>query len=163
MQYPYGIFPCKDGYVDIAGGLLLLDRVERLLGMPLQEKYGGANQFNTERREEFLSNIWYPWLMERTKREIIEACQKAHPFSGPINTTEDLLQDPHFIERGFWVDIDHPVVGKVTYPGSPAKASEMPWLIRRPAPLLGEHNEDVYSRLGYTKEDLVKMREGGVI
>jgi crotonobetainyl-CoA:carnitine CoA-transferase CaiB-like acyl-CoA transferase len=41
--------------------------------------------------------------------------------------------------------------------------SELPWEIRRPAPLLGQHNEEVYSSLGYSKEDLVKLREGEVI
>jgi crotonobetainyl-CoA:carnitine CoA-transferase CaiB-like acyl-CoA transferase len=84
-------------------------------------------------------------------------------MSGPINTTEDLLREPQFQERGFWAEIDHPVVGKLTCPGMPAISSELPWEIRRPAPLLGEHNEEVYASLGYTREDLMKLREGGII
>jgi len=74
-----------------------------------------------------------------------------------------LLNEPQLQERGFWVEIDHPVVGRLTYPGRPALSAELPWVIRRPAPLLGEHNEEVYTSLGYTKEDLVKLREGGII
>jgi crotonobetainyl-CoA:carnitine CoA-transferase CaiB-like acyl-CoA transferase len=146
LQYPYGIFPCKDGYVDVAGGFMFLDRLEKALGIPLMETYGGANQFNVERREEFLSTIWYPWVMERDRREIVEVCQEHHVMSGPINTTEDLLNEPQFRERGFWVDVDHPVAGKVTYPGRPAQSSELPWQVRRPAPLLGQHNEEVSRR-----------------
>ena len=50
----------------------------------------------------------------------------------------------------------------VTYPGAPAKLSETPWQAGR-APLLGEHNEEIYGRLGHTKEELVRLREEGVI
>lgn len=142
---------------------MFLDRFEKLLGMPLMERYGGANHFNVERREEFFSNIWYPWTMERTMKEIVEACQENHILSAPLNTSEGLLQDSHLQTRSFWVESDHPVVGRMTYPGRPALSSELPWAIRRPAPLLGEHNEEIYTRLGYAKGDLVKLREGGVI
>ena len=163
LQYPYGIFPCADGYVDVAGGFMFLNRIEKVLGMSLMETYGGANQFDVERREEFLANIWYPWIMERTRREIVEACQEKRVMSAPINTTEDLLQEPQFQKRGFWAEAEHPVVGKLTYPGSPSISDELPWAIRSPAPLLGEHNEEIYAPLGYNREELVKLREGGII
>ncbi len=163
LQYPYGIFPCSDGYVDVAGGFMFLNRIERVLKMPLMETYGGINQFDVNRREDFFGSIWYPWIMERTRKEVVEECQAARVMSAPINTTEDLLNDPAFQERGFWAEADHPVAGRLTYPGRPALCSELPWEIRRPAPLLGQHNEEVYTTLGYYKEDLVKLREGGII
>ncbi|MBE0480495.1 MAG: CoA transferase [Dehalococcoidia bacterium] len=163
LQYPYGIFPCKDGYVDVAGGYMFLDRLEKVLEMSLMEQYGGVNQFVPDRREEFLGTIWYPWIMERTRSEIVELCQKHRVFSAPINTTEDLLREPQFREREFWAEVEHPVVGKLTYPGRPALSSGLPWSLKSPAPTLGQHNSEVYSRLGYTKADLTKLREGGVI
>lgn len=163
MQYPYGIFPCADGYVDVAGGFMFLNRIEKVLKMPLMEKYGGINQFDLAHREEFMSSIWYPWVLERTRKEIVEICQESRVFSAPINTTEDLLADPAFQEREFWAEADHPVVGNLTYPGRPALCSELPWALSRPAPLLGQHNEEVYTSLGYSKADLVKLREGGII
>jgi len=163
LQYPYGIFPCADGYVDVAGGFMFLNRIEKVLGMSLMETYGGVNQFDVERREEFLASVWYPWVMERTRREIVEACQQDRVISAPINTTEDLLKEPQFRERGFWTEASHPVVGKLTYPGRPALSTELQWEIKKTAPLLGEHNREVYASLGYTKEDMVKLREGGII
>jgi crotonobetainyl-CoA:carnitine CoA-transferase CaiB-like acyl-CoA transferase len=163
MQFPFGVFPCKDGYVDVAAGFMWLDRLETVLGMPLVERYGGANHFNLERREEFLSTIWYPWIMERTRKEIVEACQKDHVFSCQVNTVEDLLKEDQMNQRGFWIDIDHPVVGKLTYPGRPALSTDLPWVIRRPAPLLGQHNEEIYTRIGYTKEDISRLRQMGSI
>ena len=94
---------------------------------------------------------------------IIEAVQAAGVLCGPINTTEDLINDVHWTARGFWAEIDHPVTGKLNYPGAPFKMMETPWRVGRPAPLLGQHNEEVYGELGYSKEDLVRLKEGGVI
>jgi crotonobetainyl-CoA:carnitine CoA-transferase CaiB-like acyl-CoA transferase len=163
MQFPFGIFPCKDGYVDVAGGFMFLDRFESVLGMELMERYGGANHFDLQIREEFFSNIWYPWIMERTRKQVVDACQEGHVLCAPLNTPEDLVNEDHLKERGFWARADHPVVGELTYPGRPASSAELTWEIRRPAPLLGQHNEEVYSSLGYSREDVVKLREMGVI
>jgi crotonobetainyl-CoA:carnitine CoA-transferase CaiB-like acyl-CoA transferase len=55
------------------------------------------------------------------------------------------------------------MTGKVLYPGAPYRAKEMPWDVRRPAPLLGQHNEEVYGALGYNRQDMVKLKENGVI
>jgi len=70
----------------------------------------------------------------------------------------------HLAERGFFVEIDHPKAGKLKYPGAPCKFSSPLWQLKRPAPLLGQHNEEVFcQRLGYTRKELVKLRQAGVI
>jgi crotonobetainyl-CoA:carnitine CoA-transferase CaiB-like acyl-CoA transferase len=163
LQYPFGVFPCKDGYVDVAAGFLWIDRLERVLRMPLMERFGGTNQFDLERREEFFSRVWYPWAMERTKKEIVEECQKGRVLSAPVNTAADLLEEEQLRGRGFWVEIDHPVVGKLTYPGGAIKSEELPRVPGRPAPLLGQHNNEVYGGMGYSVAEITKMRELGVI
>jgi len=119
-------------------------------------------QAKPEVAEEFLS-ILIPWLLERTKREVWEAAQAQKMLSSPIYTTEDMLADPHYNHRGFWVNIDHPLAGTFKYPGAPFKMSETPWKIKRPAPLLGQHTEEVLGSLGYGKEDLVILRQQGII
>ena len=82
----------------------------------------------------------------------------------PAYSAEDLLNSEHLKERDFFVAIDHPKTGKIMYPSAPYRFSETPWAVERPAPLLGQHNEEVYcGRLGYSKEDLTKMREAGTI
>jgi len=163
LQYPFGVFPCKDGYVDVAAGFLWIDRLESVLGIPLAERYGGTNQFDLERREEFFSQIWYPWAMERTKKEIVAACQKGRVLSAPVNTAVDLLEEEQLKERGFWVEIDHPVVGKLTYPGDSMRSEALPLAAGRPAPLLGQHNQEVYGELGYGMADVTRLRELGVV
>ncbi len=95
--------------------------------------------------------------------EIVQEAQAAGVMSTPFNTPGTLLTDPHFRERGYWKEIDHPVVGRLIYPGAPFRMDEGGWQIRRPAPLLGQHNEEVYGKLGYSKEDLIHLRQSGVI
>jgi len=104
------------------------------------------------------------WSTQYTKEEVFHMAQAGHVPIAPANNAEDLLNDPHLKEREFFVDIEHLVIGKVKYPGAPYKLSKTPWAVKRPAPLLGEHNEEIYcGRLGYTKQDLVKMSEAGII
>ena len=61
------------------------------------------------------------------------------------------------------MEVDHPATGKIRYPGAQVKMGDLSYELKR-APLLGEHNEEVFcSRLGYAKEDLVRLREQGTI
>ena len=164
-MFPYGIHPAQDGYWEIAAVGSQWPAVAKMMDMPeILEKWPDLMaQMAPEAREEF-DAIFIPWCYEHTKKELVELGQAAGALCGPLATTEDLLNDPHFRERGFWVEIEHPAVGKVTYPGAPIKAEDMPWVIRRPAPLLGQHNEEIYcAELGNSKQDLVKLKEAGVI
>lgn len=67
---------------------------------------------------------------------------------GIIYSPEEVLEDPHFIARGFPVEVEHPELERtVTYPGAPYQLLGSPWRIRRRAPLLGEDNEAVFAEL----------------
>ena len=164
--FPHGIYPCKDGFFELQGGFVFWPRISQMIGRPDLVADPGFSTAEGQRQPENLERfnvIWYPWLAEHTKGEVIEAGQAAGVLCGPINTTEDLLNDPHWRAREFWTKIDHPVTGKLTYPGAPFKMIETPWRVGRPAPLLGQHNEEIYGELGYSREELVRLREGGII
>ncbi len=164
--FPVGVFPCQDGFFQIAGGFIFWSRICKMIDRPdLVDDPGFATpqgQRDSANLERFLV-IWYPWIAERTKHEIVTAGQAAGVLCGPISTTEDLLNDPHWQARGFWEEIEHPVAGKLTYPGAPFRMAATPWVVRRPAPLLGEHNLEVFGELGYSREDLVTLRQNGTI
>jgi len=77
----------------------------------------------------------------------------------------EAMQFPQFVERKFWTEIDHPELGaKLTYPGGFVKFSDAECGIRFRAPLIGEHNEEIYGQeLGLPKSDLVTLKQSGVI
>ena len=103
------------------------------------------------------------WSLERTKSEAWSIAQESRVLSAPLNTMGDLEVDQEFNRRGAFVEIEHPVAGTLNYPARPFIMNDCPWSIRRPAPLLGEHNSEVLSRLGYRAEDVVRLRQQGVI
>jgi crotonobetainyl-CoA:carnitine CoA-transferase CaiB-like acyl-CoA transferase len=165
-RYPFGVHRCKDGFWEVFGYGQLWPRTTKMVGRPelLNDPRWStlAAQAQPGHFDEWQA-FFLPWCLDRTKRECFEVGQAAGILCGPLNTAADLLSDAHYRVRAFWVDIEHPVTGKLTYPGAPIKAEEMPWVVRSPAPLLGQHNEEVYGALGYGKEDLVKLREREVI
>ena len=67
---------------------------------------------------------------------------------GAVYSPEEVMTDPHFLERGFPTEVDHDDIGRtVLYPGAPYRLTGSPWRISRRAPHLGEHNDDVFGEL----------------
>jgi crotonobetainyl-CoA:carnitine CoA-transferase CaiB-like acyl-CoA transferase len=98
-----------------------------------------------------------------TSRELFLEGQKRKLVVIPVNDVPSLLNDTQLNSRGFWVELDHPVVGKMKYPKG-ALYSDAIGAPRKAAPLLGEDNERIYCKeLGYSKEDLAVLRTTGVI
>ena len=101
------------------------------------------------------------WCLERTKREIWSEARRAKVLCGPLFTTEELFEDEHFRGRGFWQNVDHPDLGKVTIPGRPFIMEKGGWQLRRPAPRLGEHTEEVLREAGVEAEAIAAMAAVG--
>jgi len=166
---PMGIYPCADGYVTfVAANPLWWPRFVRMIEMPelsedprfQDEDFGFI--YNLDYKDE-MDALVLGWTTQLTKQEVMEKAQSAGMAGTSINSMEDVFKDPQFNYRGFFVDIDHPVAGMLRYPGTPAVLSETPAEIRR-APLLGEHNQEIYCDvLGYNIEDLPMLREQAVI
>ncbi len=137
-----GVRPCADGYVNVMGmgprlpALLRLIGREDLLDHP---DLAAPAALMPLALGEAIEDAYRQWLSARTKREIIPLAQEAHLPCGALQTTRDLLEDPHFRERGVWEAIDHPEAGRLDYPGRPFVMSATPRPPARRAPLLGEH------------------------
>ena len=164
--YPNGVYPCADGYFQITGGIKYFGRIVEMLGDPeeLQDArwQSPEAQADPELAAEF-DAVFYPWLMERTKSQVFEAARKAKVLSGPLNTMEDIAGDRVFRSRGAFAEIDHPEAGMLTYPARPFIMESTPWSIRRPAPRLGEHTEEALAELGFSQNDISKLRQDGVV
>jgi CoA:oxalate CoA-transferase len=109
-----------------------------------------------------------PLIDEKIKEKPTEEWKKilldAGVPSGPINNMEMLVKDEQVLARNMIQEVEHPVAGKQHLPGIPIKMEGVSDKIRFPAPVLGQHNEEVLAeRLGYSKEEIEKFKEEGVL
>ena len=165
--FPNTIMACKDGFVCLYP--LRLEQYLRFL-----EMIGSPDwQENPRYRDRRAMAEEYPdeaealiasWFLERTKEEIFNLCMENKVPCGPVRTIDEVANDPHLNHRSYFVDIDHPSAGILAHPGSPFRLSGTPGKIGAPAPLLGQHNVDVYrDRLGVPHEELARLRMAGII
>ena len=165
-NYPYGVFPCREGYLQISGQGNYFRRSVKMLGSPEflidPRWYAPGAQTDPDLREEFYE-YFIGWCLERTATEAWHAAQEAGVLSAPLNTTRELAVDPHFNGRNAFTEIEHPDAGLLKYPGRPFIMGETPWSVRRPAPRLGEHNAEVLTALGYSEADMTRLKQARVI
>jgi len=103
------------------------------------------------------------WTEKHTKHEAMKILAGAGVPCGAVLDSNEVITDPHLKERGFLVDLEHPTRGKYPMPGNPVRLSDSPTDIFR-APLLGEHNVEVYGKLlGVDEETLAVLKRDGVI
>ena len=101
---------------------------------------------------------------KHTKEELYEEGQKRRIAVTPINTAGEFVEMEQTKARGLFVDMEHPVIGKYKQFGPVPMLMETPGGIFRPAPLLGQHNQEIYGGdLGMTSDDLVALQAEGVI
>jgi crotonobetainyl-CoA:carnitine CoA-transferase CaiB-like acyl-CoA transferase len=162
---PGSILPCKDGYI----GAITVTQEKWVtlcewMGKPeLVEDPRFKTAENRASYADDLDNILRAWLINYTEEELLKEGQKRRlPFGIPLST-EKLLKSGHLNERGYFVEVEHPATGKILYPGPQIRMGELPYELKR-APLLGEHNEEIYcGQMGFSTEDLEKMKEQGII
>ncbi len=83
------------------------------------------------------------WMKQQKKQDIYHKLAKAGIPVGPINSAEEVMNNEQYKARGYFTEVDHPVAGKYQYAGWPYRLSASPPRVFRPAPLLGQHNEEV--------------------
>ncbi|MEE9199654.1 MAG: CoA transferase [Dehalococcoidia bacterium] len=138
-----------------------------LLGIMGREDLVGDPHYSDNdaraKHAEEVTRIIEQWTMRHTKHEAMRILGEAGITCGACLNAEDIHSDPHLIEREMIVTVDHPQRGSFTFPGSPVKMSESPLRVI-PAPLLGQHTEEVLGELlGYGEEDFDRLREEQVI
>jgi formyl-CoA transferase len=169
---PRGVYPCKPGgpndyvyiYTSRWAGSRDWESLLEVIGRPDligDERYATARA-RFERHHEVDAMVT-AWTRQHTKVEAMEALGAADVPAGAVLDTADLAADPYLRERGSVVEVDHPQRGRVTLPGFPIKmsASSVP---AEPAPLLGQHVDEVYGELlGMSADEIDRLRQAGVI
>jgi crotonobetainyl-CoA:carnitine CoA-transferase CaiB-like acyl-CoA transferase len=160
------VMPCKDGYfVGQAGGGASWDEVAEFYGRQELKDERFADAVQRIVNGEALDEILVEATKDRTMAEMFKvASERYRMLLGIVQTPADLARCPQLEARGFYQEVEHPVIGKIRVPFRLWNMTESPAQYRRPAPLLGQHNEDVYTQLlGYTEEEVSNLREHGVI
>jgi len=158
------VFPCQDGVVQLGMQPHHWPKLTQMLGMPeLTDDPRFSNTMARREHADELESLILPWMLQHTMVEVYNTGQALGLPIGYAATSKDLYESAQYRARGYFVDIDHPRAGTLSYPGAPLRMGELPWQHGR-APLLGEHNEEILcGKLGYSREDLIRLRDRGVI
>lgn len=167
---PCSIYPCKDGYWSLCIGpySVFWDRFIALVisdGIDVGELSDPEYESPTKRWAELdnkIDPIIRKWGMLHTKAEIFEIGQRNEIAVAPVSNAKDVVEDPHLNALDFYQEVSHPLIGRAKYPGIPWRLPGGSLRVRH-APLIGQHNHEVYGELGLSKQDLIVLREAGVI
>ena len=162
---PLDLLECKDGWIFICcveehhwhSFVDLMDNPEWAAELIFEDRLKRGESWDA------LKLLIQEWVKDFTVQDLyLKAQARRIPFA-PVSTMGYLLNSDHLNARGFFVQLDHPEAGNLTYPGAPHICSETPWELRRPAPCLGQHNAEVYTELGMTAQDLATLQRAGAV
>ncbi len=171
------VWPCKDGYVFffMLGGAQGA-KTGRALTKWIEET-GMSNDFLSNfvweeldialAPQDLIDRISAPieaFFKTRTKTEVLDAAMARNISLCPLFSMEDQVKDPHLAARAYWMQIEHPELqANISYPRQFVRSSECETGTRLKAPRIGEHNAEVYDEIGLSEEQLVILKEAGVI
>ena len=171
------IWPCKDGYAAwrLFTGQPVGRRTHRIIDWAEQD--GQDTGLKDVKWAEIDMNDITPEMMDvwnvqfseffrtHTKAELVRGAIERGLMLYPVNTVGDMMSDSQFTARDYFQEIEHPELGRsAKYPGNYWKSEVTPVRVRGRAPLIGEHNAEIYvEELGLSHERLIAYREAGVV
>ncbi len=161
-----GAMPCRDGYVLIRP--MEDNHWQGLAGAMQQADLADDDRFKTRpariENGQVLNDIIMQWAMQQKKLDIYERVAKAGCPVAYFATAEDVVQSPQTLARAFMIDCEHPAAGTIQLPSAGYHFSGTPWSLQRPAPLLGQHNDEILRELlGLRKVERSRLQHLGVI
>lgn len=171
------LWKCRDGYVSFAysggtGGAVRYNKTfmdwiarEGFVDETLRAFDGNELDPLGGEAPERVRQLTARFFMAHTKAELLEGALKNDIQLYPVSTPADILDNPQLAARRFWQDVEHPELGtSIRYPGAFACMSEASPRISRRAPLIGEHNAEIYEKeLGIARNELLDLKRAGVI
>ena len=165
---PYGCYRCRG---DDRWCVIAISKEKewqafcQILKYPAWSKEDRFSDFSTRRSYTCeLDKLIEQWTTRHTPEQVMKLLQEVGIPVGIVEDAENLTNDPQLMARNFFVQIEHPTLGKTTSDNSPIKLSRTSARIHRAAPLLGQDNEYVYQGLlGMCKEELSQYIEKGTV
>ncbi|MFC2017613.1 CaiB/BaiF CoA transferase family protein [Chloroflexota bacterium] len=165
---PYGVYRCRGDDRWCAIAVFSDDEwqgFQRALGNPswAKDKRFVTLSGRLENADE-LDRLVEGWTRGHTAEEVMALLQGEGVAAGVVQDAKDLASDPQLRARGFFVELDHPEMGKTISDATPIKLSGAPARYVRAAPVLGQDNNYVYNQLlGMSERELAELKEQGVI
>ena len=162
---PGDLYSCMDGWVRIvAGQLVHWRRLVAWIGNTELEEPSWESRDKRNANKSFVDAIISDFTGRFTRAELFSEGQRLGVPITPVNTPGEYMNSEAARKRSFFMPIEHPILGRYSYAGPPYKLSATPARKERPAPLLGEHNEEIYcGELGLTRDELCGMKARTVI
>ncbi len=150
VAVPHGCYPCRDGQwcVISCWDEEEWERLCRTGGRPQwlsDPRFAGAS--DRKKHEAELNRLIAEWTRDQDAGPLMDQLQRCGVHAGVVNTMRDLFSDPQIAARNIWQAQEHPEIGRHHYRMVSYQLNETPGSIRRPAPCLGEHNEEAFLRL----------------
>ncbi|MCI2256455.1 CoA transferase [Domibacillus sp. PGB-M46] len=163
---PYNVYPTEDGYIAI---LCVADRQwQSLLRVMKKEELLEDERFQTNidrsANTYLVDEIVTSWTSGKKKMDIADMLIKANVPHAPVQSIDEVAEDPHLKQRGMIREIVHPKEGKIKVPGSPIRLSDSVLEDVIPAPMIGQHTDQVLQELlGFNEEKLNHLRDNNII
>jgi crotonobetainyl-CoA:carnitine CoA-transferase CaiB-like acyl-CoA transferase len=163
---PGDIYRTKDGWIIVTViGPPMFRRWCRMIGEEhwLADPHFGDDQSRADHGEKISARMT-AWCAERNSAEALAELEKAQIVAGEVYSPQRALDDEHIRAAGLLVERDYPTLGN-TLPlaPTPIELSETPGAYRRPAPLIGEHTDDILKSLGYGAAEIAALHAEGVV
>lgn len=159
MHAPFGVYPTSDGFVTIA--MSPYSKLIGVLGKPELLAYDDPDTL-FEKRDE----VWEKVAAETkkwTKEDLLEALLKVDIWCGEIKSHLEVADDPQVKHRGLVTSYNHARVGEVKVIGPAVQMSATPPKIERPAPIVGQHSEEVLREFGISEADISALKQNGLV
>jgi crotonobetainyl-CoA:carnitine CoA-transferase CaiB-like acyl-CoA transferase len=143
---PWFIGDCADGQIFVIA--VEEDQWQRLVQLMGNPEWAGnelfADRLSRAQNNDALKALMSEWMASWKVQDLYRAAQEHRIPFAPINTMRSLYESEHLRERQFFVELEQPGLGRLRLPGMPSRYGNSSWAIRRPAPRLGEHNNEVF-------------------
>lgn len=148
MEAPFGVYPTSDGWVTIA--MSPFATLVKVLGDDSLMRYHEAGELFEKRDEiwQAIADITIKW----TQAALMEALLAVDIWAGEVKTHLEAEQDPQVRHIGAISSYEHPVAGTVKVVGPAVKLSKTPAEIGRPAPMVGQHSQEILAEAGFSKD-----------